>query len=77
VSGPAWLVHDHLAGLQAADPDLSIDDLDPSMLRDVIVVIEGEPVEGMDGLTLSDRTCVGQQVELTVFRDGIEQNASI
>ena len=62
------------AGLRATDPDLSIDDFDPSMLGDVIVAIDGEPVRGMDDLILYlTGTRVGQQVELTVFRDGVEQ----
>jgi 2-alkenal reductase len=63
-----------LAGLRATDPDLSADDLDPAKLGDVIVAIDGEPVRGMDDLILylTDKR-VGQQVELTVFRDGAEQ----
>jgi 2-alkenal reductase len=63
-----------LAGLQATDPDLSIDDVDPAKLGDVIVAIDGEPVRGMDDLILylSDKR-VGQKVKLTVVRDGAEQ----
>ena len=63
-----------LAGLRATDPDLSIDDPDPALLGDVIVAIDGEPVRGMDDLILylADKR-VGQQVELTVYRDGVEQ----
>jgi S1-C subfamily serine protease len=67
-----------IAGLRATDPDLSIDDLDPSMLGDVIVAIDGEPIRGMDDLIIYlTGTRVGQQVELTVFRDGIEQRLDL
>jgi serine protease Do len=67
-----------LAGLRATDPDLSVDDLDPAKLGDVIVAIDGEPVRGMDDLILYlTGTRVGQQVELTVFRDGSEQTVTL
>jgi len=63
-----------LAGLRATDPDLSIADLDPAKLGDVIVAIDGEPMRGMDDLILYlTGTRVGQRVELTVVRDGTEQ----
>jgi S1-C subfamily serine protease len=63
-----------LAGLRATDPDLSIDDPDPTKLGDVIVAIDGKPVRGMDDLILylTDKR-VGQRVELTIYRDGVEQ----
>ena len=62
------------AGLRATDPDLSVDDVDPAKLGDVIVAIDGEAVRSMDDLILYlTRTRVGQQVQLTVYRDGSEQ----
>jgi S1-C subfamily serine protease len=63
-----------LAGLRATDPGFSVDDPDPAKLGDLIVAIDGDPVRGMDDLILYlAGTRVGQQVELTVFRDGVEQ----
>ena len=66
------------AGLRATDPAFSVDDPDPAKLGDLIVAIDGQPVEGMDDLILYlTGTRVGQQVELTIYRQGAEQTLAL
>lgn len=60
------------AGLQGSDQQVSIDGLDIEAGGDVITAIDGQPIEDMDDLIayLSDNSVVGQEVKLTVIRDG-------
>jgi S1-C subfamily serine protease len=60
------------AGLQASDQQVSIDGLDIEAGGDVITAIDGQPIEDMDDLIayLSANSVVGQEVNLTVIRDG-------
>ena len=69
------------AGLQGSDRQVSIDGLDMQVDGDVITAIDSESVEDMDDLIayLSANTVVGQQVVLTVLRDGnlVEVNVTL
>ncbi len=60
------------AGLLSSEHPVSIDGLDLQAGGDVITAIDGELVEDMDDLIayLSAKAVVGQQVVLTVLRDG-------
>jgi S1-C subfamily serine protease len=60
------------AGLLGSEHPVSIDGLDMQAGGDVITAIDGEIVEDMDDLItyLSAKAVVGQQVILTVLRDG-------
>jgi S1-C subfamily serine protease len=60
------------AGLLGSDRQVTIDGLDMQVGGDVITAIDGQPVADMDDLIvyLSADAVVGQQVILTVLRDG-------
>lgn len=60
------------AGLLGSEHPVSIDGLDMQAGGDVITAIDGEIVEDMDDLItyLSAKAVVGQQVILTILRDG-------
>lgn len=60
------------AGLLGSEQPVSIDGLDFQIGGDVITAIDGELVEDMDDLIayLSAKAVVGQQISLTILRDG-------
>ena len=63
------------AGLQGSDSESNIDGASMGVGGDVIIAINGEPVQDMDDLIayLSAYTVVDQEVTLLVLRDGAEQ----
>jgi len=62
------------AGLRGSEDQVSIDGMDMFVGGDVITAIDGEAVEDMDDLIayLSANVVVGQEVVLSVLRDGKE-----
>lgn len=67
------------AGLKGSTKSITIDGTQVNVGGDVIIAIAGQPVKGNDDLIayLSSHTSVGQQVSLTVLRDGAEKNLSV
>jgi 2-alkenal reductase len=67
------------AGLRSSDRTISVDSEQARVGGDVIVAIGGQPVEAFDDLVayLFTSTEVGQQVTLTVLRDGREQSVAV
>lgn len=67
------------AGLQGSDSEATIEGMSMGIGGDVIVAIDGEPVNDMDDLIayLSASTQVGQVVNLTVLRGGSEQDIDV
>jgi S1-C subfamily serine protease len=67
------------AGLQSSDRQVSIDGLDLDAGGDVITAIDGQPVDDMDDLIayLSSNSVVGQNVKLSVLRDGQEVEVTV
>ena len=63
------------AGLQGSDRQITVDGEERQVGGDVIVALDGQPVETFDDLVtyLVRSTTVGQKVTLTVLRDGREQ----
>jgi len=63
------------AGLQGSDRTITVDGQERQVGGDVIVAIDGQPVETFDDLVsyLVRSTTAGQKVTLTVLRDGREQ----
>jgi S1-C subfamily serine protease len=59
-------------GLQGSDSEASIEGISMGIGGDVIIAIDGEPVQDMDDLIayLSANTSVGQEVTLQVIREG-------
>jgi len=59
-------------GLQGSDSETSIEGISMGIGGDVIIAIDGEPVQDMDDLIayLSANTSVGQEVTLLVIREG-------
>ncbi|MFL7894320.1 MAG: S1C family serine protease, partial [Anaerolineales bacterium] len=62
------------AGLRGSDRQETIDGIDMAVGGDVILAIDGNPVNDMDDLIayLSENTAVDQEVTLRVLRDGKE-----
>jgi S1-C subfamily serine protease len=62
------------AGLIGSNQDATIDGSDVKVGGDVIIAIEGNPVQEMDDLIsyLSSNTTVGQTIKLTILRNGEE-----
>ena len=67
------------AGLQGSDGEAAIEGITMGVGGDVIVAIDGEPVQDMDDLIayLSAYTMVGQEVTLRVLRDGGEAEVQV
>lgn len=67
------------AGLRGSDKEVTIDGSPVNVGGDVIVSIEGQPLQGMDELIsyLASDTQVGQQVTLTVLRDGEQMDLRV
>lgn len=67
------------AGIQAGIESVTIEGADVPIGGDVIVAIEGQPVNTLADLTtyLNQNTAPGDQVALTVLRDGQEQNVTV
>ena len=67
------------AGLQGSDKEAEIDGEQVKVGGDVIVAIAGQPVKDFEDLTtyLARSGKVGQQVELTVIRDGQETTVTL
>ncbi len=63
------------AGLRGGDRVFNLNGRDVEIGGDIITAIEGQPVTGMDDLVsyLATETEVGQQVSLTILRDGKQQ----
>jgi len=67
------------AGLRGSDKQVTIDGIQLSIGGDVIVAIEGQPVQDMDDLVtyLARSTQVGQQTTLSILRDGKQKEISV
>ena len=67
------------AGLRGSDRQVTIDGQEARVGGDVIVAIDGQPVNDMDDLIafLGKSTVVGQKVALTVLREGSEVEVSV
>jgi S1-C subfamily serine protease len=67
------------AGLRGSEDPAEIDGQEVNVGGDVIVAIEGSPVTSMDDLIayLSSDTQVGQEVTLTILREGKEMDVQI
>ncbi len=67
------------AGLRGSDRQVTIDGQEARVGGDVIVAIDGQPVNDMDDLIayLGKSTVVGQEVALTVLRDGNQTEVSV
>jgi len=67
------------AGLQGSDRVVDIDGIEANVGGDVIVAIDGQPVNEFDDLVtyLARNTDVGQTVALTILRDGREQSVDV
>jgi serine protease Do len=67
------------AGLHGSDRDITVDGEEQRVGGDVIVAIGGQSIETFDDLIayLFRSTSVGQQVNLTVLRDGREQQIKV
>jgi serine protease Do len=67
------------AGLQGSDKDAEIDGQQVKIGGDVITAIAGQPVKDFEDLTtyLARTGKVGQQVELTILRDGKETSVTL
>jgi S1-C subfamily serine protease len=63
------------AGLKGSSNPITIDGQNINVGGDVIVAIDGQSIDGMDDLIayLSNSTAVGQQIDLTILRDGKEE----
>ena len=67
------------AGLRGSDQKITVDGEDRQVGGDVIVAINGQPVQTFDDLVtyLVRSTEVGEKVTLTVLRDGREQQVEV
>lgn len=67
------------AGLKASDKQVTIEGQSAVVGGDVIVAIDNTPVTGMDDLIayLARSTKVGQQVTLTILRNGKEKSVNV
>jgi len=67
------------AGLRGSDKQVTIEGQTATVGGDVITEIDGQPVAGMDDLIayLARSTKVGQNVTLTIIRDGNEQSLDV
>ena len=67
------------AGLQGSDKEAEIDGIQVKVGGDVITAIAGQPIKDFEDLTtyLARSGKVGQQVELTVIRDGKETTVTL
>ena len=67
------------AGLRGSDRQETIDGIDMAVGGDVILAIDGNPVNDMDDLIayLSENTAVDQEVTLRVLRDGKEVEINV
>jgi len=67
------------AGLQGSDAQVSLDGEQADAGGDVIIAIEGQSVEDFDDLVsyLVGSTNVGDEVTLTILRDGSEQTVDV
>jgi serine protease Do len=67
------------AGLQGSNNQVDINGFPAQVGGDVIVAINGQPVNSFDDLNsyLADQTQVGQTVTLTILRGGNEQTVSV
>jgi len=63
------------AGLKGSSDQITIDGQNVNVGGDVIVAVDGQPIDGMDDLIayLSNSTSVGQQIDLTILRNGKEE----
>jgi S1-C subfamily serine protease len=67
------------AGLRGSSRQVEIDGMEARVGGDVIVALDGQRVQGFDDLVahLVRSTEVGQQIELTILRDGRERNVTV
>jgi S1-C subfamily serine protease len=67
------------AGLRGSENEVTIDGSPVNVGGDVITAIEGQPIQGMDELIsyLASDTQVGQQVTLTILRDGDQMDVRV
>ncbi|MDH4136863.1 MAG: trypsin-like peptidase domain-containing protein [Anaerolineae bacterium] len=67
------------AGLRGSDQSITVDGEERRIGGDVIVAINGQPVENFDDLVtyLVRSTEVGEKITLTVLRDGREQQVEV
>jgi serine protease Do len=67
------------AGLQPSNTDVTINGVTTQVGGDVIVAINGQPIQSFDDLAsyLADSTTVGQTITLTILRGGNQQTVSL
>jgi serine protease Do len=67
------------AGLQPSNTDVTINGVTTQVGGDVIVAINGQPIQSFDDLVsyLANNTTVGQTITLTILRGGNQQTASL
>jgi S1-C subfamily serine protease len=67
------------AGLKGSDEQIEIDGLPVEAGGDIIIAADGQSIEGMDDMIafLERHTQVGQSIELTILRDGEEEEISV
>jgi serine protease Do len=67
------------AGLRGSDQQVQIDGQQVLVGGDVIVAIDGQPITSMDDLItyLTNNTSVGDQVSLTILRNGNQQDVKV
>jgi serine protease Do len=66
-------------GLKASTHQIEIEDAQMQVGGDVIVAIDGQPLREMDDLIayLAEKTEIGQQISLTLLREGKEETISV
>jgi len=67
------------AGLQGAEREVRVGNYIVLAGGDIVTAIDGKAVEDMEGLMvyLETKTSVGQVVELTIMRDGVEKRIKV
>jgi len=67
------------AGLRGSDRTITVDGVERRIGGDIIVAFSDQPVEEFDDLAtyLVNETAVGQQIVLTILRDGREQRVDV
>ena len=67
------------AGLRGSDEQIEIDGFPVDVGGDIIIAADGQSIKGMDDLIafLERHTQVGQEIELTILREGEEQKIEV
>jgi len=67
------------AGIRGGDRVVDFGNVRIPLGGDIVTAVNGEPVSNLQELTvyLETETEVGDTVEVTIFRDGVEQNVAV